>query len=105
MGIIRGHRESRGTTAEDLDPLAARAARAAEGKVSAEEAHYTEGGPWPFVCLTCRHMRPDSFCDLVDGPDRGKVDKDDSCSLWKPSPRMVRGKAASRVHISMMEED
>lgn len=102
MAVIRGHRDAKGITAADLDPIGAetnvllnRVIKKLDGlgpqKASADEADYTEDGPFPFVCETCRYLdRSTSECSKVEGPGRGgTVELEDTCRWWEPAPTMA----------------
>lgn len=95
MPTIIGNRESKGSTEAALKPQEAKILQALSksGKVSAEDATYTEGGPMPFTCGNCRHY-DERICDIVEGPGLGgQVDKDATCRFWSPAPALVRGKS------------
>lgn len=54
-------------------------------KLSLQDAHYTSPGMYPFTCGTCTHLQKDNSCELVDGPDGGKVNSAATCSRWQPN--------------------
>lgn len=97
--IIKGQRDSKGTTAQDLEPWQGEVIsllktiagdKPLKPKYSAEEVDYTQDGPFPFVCQSCANYIGD-MCKIVEGPyEDGGVADEDTCRLWEPNPVMSR---------------